>query len=489
MLDFTTSPLQGRSLVDFIDMAELPYESSNMASVDYARQQAPYRRNRLDDERWARIAADNSVMARKLADIRREPPANFHAPKGYQSVAGGQRRRQERAGKAQSDMPETLHYVPPAPWPPTEPAHQIVRQSKAQRELDVANGHVATKLREAYRHHGGSLLEKHKLGVGFDCNERWAQRTALYDTAGGAATTAAAVAVAGGARVLDLEQASVPKSLGVAHCGGCGSRCFYAADGLRLMRCRACKAAWYCSEACAKMDYQSHKALCKYATTGHWTPGGARPAEDCWVSNAAMAELRNQLRRRAAAAALAQRTTGTTNPPTLRNSAASASPMQWHGAEANEQAGASPRPPSAAGGAAGAEGSSPARRRSAAGLRESGAEALEGEVEVLFSLEARYRQLREREIAAERELADVEYRANNGLDGPRPCMYVMKRFAEPAAAAGGASGRGGGGTGGGGGRRPASAGPRLRGGGEGVKGEEKKPARKKPAWQDTARYL
>ncbi len=54
-------------------------------------------------------------------------------------------------------------------------------------------------------------------------------------------------------------QASVPKSLGVTHCGGCGAKCFYAADGVRLMRCRACKAAWYCSEACAKLDYQSHK--------------------------------------------------------------------------------------------------------------------------------------------------------------------------------------------------------------------------------------
>lgn len=54
-------------------------------------------------------------------------------------------------------------------------------------------------------------------------------------------------------------QASVPKSLGVAHCGGCGARCFYSADGLRLMRCRGCKAAWYCSEACAQLDYASHK--------------------------------------------------------------------------------------------------------------------------------------------------------------------------------------------------------------------------------------
>ncbi len=29
------------------------------------------------------------------------------------------------AGKAQSGMPETLHYVPPTSWPPKEPAHEV----------------------------------------------------------------------------------------------------------------------------------------------------------------------------------------------------------------------------------------------------------------------------------------------------------------------------------------------------------------------------
>jgi hypothetical protein len=91
-------------------------------------------------------------------------------------------------------------------------AIQIVRQPKAQRELDIGNGHLAAKLREAYRHHGGSLLEKHKLGHGFDCNDRWVQRTALYGAVGSATGRAAAGPGGGGgmdaagARVLDLEQ-------------------------------------------------------------------------------------------------------------------------------------------------------------------------------------------------------------------------------------------------------------------------------------------
>lgn len=44
---------------------------------------------RYDQERWARIQADNAVMARKLGEVRREPPAGFHAPKGYKSVGQG----------------------------------------------------------------------------------------------------------------------------------------------------------------------------------------------------------------------------------------------------------------------------------------------------------------------------------------------------------------------------------------------------------------
>ncbi|GIL89137.1 hypothetical protein Vretimale_16175 [Volvox reticuliferus] len=464
-------------------MAEISYGGSGQGAVDYARQQPPYQRNRVDSERWAQIAADNAVMAKKLLDVRREPPASFHAPRGYQSVRGGQRRRQERAGKAQSDMADTLHYVPPTPWPPTEPAHQTVRQSKAQREIDIANGHMASKLRETYRHHGDSLLEKHKLGRGFDCNDRWAQRTAIYDNDAAKVTAA----INRGVRVLDVEQVSVPKSLGIAHCSGCGARCFYAADGVKLMRCRACKAAWYCSEACAKLDFQSHKAICKYTTTGHWTPGGIRPAEDCWVSNAAMAEIRNDLRRRAAAA-LAQRTPSAS--PSVDSNPSTPSPrrrQQLQDTEAVPPHQRRRRLPPAPGRPASASGavSSPHLRRSLAGsvtgVAEVHADALGGEVETLYSLEAKYRQLRERELVAERELADVEYRANHGLDGPRPCMYVMKRFAEPSEASAG-----------GGSRRPASAGPRLRsggGGGGGMGDEQRRKGQKKPAWQDTASFL
>ncbi|GFR49430.1 hypothetical protein Agub_g11487, partial [Astrephomene gubernaculifera] len=518
-------------------MSELNYKRSDQGggTPSYSSQQAPFRRNRADAERWAQVVADNAVLARKLRDIGREPPASYHAPRGYQSVRGGKQIKQARTGKPQNGMPETPHYMPPTAWPPLEPAHEIVRQPKAQRELTACNAHLAAKLREVYRkHHVGHSPGDERAGIAnpgsgnsscssggkaaqgkMDCNERWALRTALYDSALGAAVgdaavgtvgataaAAAAAAAAGsfmaGGRTLDLEQASVPKSLGVALCGGCGARCFYAADGVRLMRCRGCKAAWYCSEACARLDYQSHKAVCKHSSTGHWTPGGIRPAEDCWVSNAAMAEVRQELRRRAAALAAA----GAAGAASLAVAAAVArvgGPGCCAAAAADDNdasykpmgscsyPGSAPSPqqqqqrssqrqqqqqqpglphqrrrqqltPRPAGSPCGGRSSSAQPQRRSVTGNVTGVPALEeGELEdeadVLFSLESKYRELRNRELQAERKLQEVEFRANHGLDGPRPCMFSMKRFAAAASTGKGGS-RGGDGA-----RRPASAGP------------------------------
>jgi hypothetical protein len=53
---------------------------------------------------------------------------------------------------------------------------------------------------------------------------------------------------------------------------------------------------FYCSDTCRKTDFQSHKSLCKYHTTGVWQPYGRRPEDDYWVNNAAMARARHELR-------------------------------------------------------------------------------------------------------------------------------------------------------------------------------------------------
>lgn len=53
---------------------------------------------RQTKEEWARVKAENDIMARKLSGIRREPPANFHAPLGYKSVKDGEWARAQRQG-------------------------------------------------------------------------------------------------------------------------------------------------------------------------------------------------------------------------------------------------------------------------------------------------------------------------------------------------------------------------------------------------------
>lgn len=47
---------------------------------------------------------------------------------------------------------------------------------------------------------------------------------------------------------------------------------------------------WYCSDTCAKVDWQHHKKMCKYVSGGQGagTWSATTPAEDCWISNAAM---------------------------------------------------------------------------------------------------------------------------------------------------------------------------------------------------------
>lgn len=42
--------------------------------------------------------------------------------------------------------------------------------------------------------------------------------------------------------------------------------------------------------------------LRRYATTGHWSTFGKKPADEHWVNNAAMAEVRKQLRQQMAVA-------------------------------------------------------------------------------------------------------------------------------------------------------------------------------------------
>lgn len=209
------------------------------------------------------------------------------------------------------------------------------------------------------------------------------------------------------------------------------------------------------------------QAMCKYTTTGHWTPGGVRPPDEHWVNNAAMAVVRKQLRQRAAALA-ASGGGSSGSPPGGGGGGGGGSPGHSFGAgTGGGSVKGSPRVGGKAGGTR-SPGGGAGKGVRASGIEPLAVEQMDGEMDVLFGLSARYKELRGMELQAEREQREVEWRADNGLDGPRPCMYQPRRFAPPPS--GGQGGKGGKGG------RPASAGAAVGRGG-------------KPGWQDTASYL
>ncbi|WIA10161.1 hypothetical protein OEZ85_010365 [Tetradesmus obliquus] len=61
-------------------------------------------------------------------------------------------------------------------------------------------------------------------------------------------------------------------------CAGCGCRSFFNADGAQLQPCPGCGQAFYCSDACREFDYPSHKAECRFRSTGRWHAAGIRPS-------------------------------------------------------------------------------------------------------------------------------------------------------------------------------------------------------------------
>jgi len=93
---------------------------------------------------------------------------------------------------------------------------------------------------------------------------------------------------------------SVPKSLGLAQCAGCGVRSFYMAGGVRLSPCaRGCNQVFYCSETCARVDWPMHGPYCKWVTNGQWMQPGCRTSQQLWVANASLAAGRALLKKKA----------------------------------------------------------------------------------------------------------------------------------------------------------------------------------------------
>lgn len=85
---------------------------------------------RLDKDAWRRVEQDNRTLAAKLKAVAREPPSNYHAPRGYSSLKDGQERFAAQGGRPKSEMTETSHYVPPTPWPPKAVHHEVEHRAK-----------------------------------------------------------------------------------------------------------------------------------------------------------------------------------------------------------------------------------------------------------------------------------------------------------------------------------------------------------------------
>jgi hypothetical protein len=231
------------------------------------------------------VERDNNTMNRKLSEIRREAPNNFHSPNGYDSLRGGKQVKKQREGLPSGKMTGTTTHKDVVAWPPTAASANERQRRTRLAAVRQENQRIHSKLVTTYRSQERSSAEKAASINAVDCTGRWATRTALY---GGCSSSGNASPSPNG----------VPKSLGVVSCAGCGTKSYFNAGGPAMFACRSCQQAWYCSQTCAHVDYPSHKQICKYQVHGQWSPGGARSRDEYWVGSSAMAAGRKLLQQR-----------------------------------------------------------------------------------------------------------------------------------------------------------------------------------------------
>ena len=269
-------------------MAEVVFPGSarpqSAPPTAYAEQTKPYIRNKTEKDKWDLVERDNNTMSRKLDAIRREAPNNFHSPNGYDSLRGGKQVKKLRSGMPAGKMTGTNTHKAVMTWPPRPASANELQRRTRMATVCRDNQRMHTKLVSTYRSKEQSSTEG-VVGIsGVDCIGRWAHRTALYadNDCGGVASP----------------PNGVPKSLGVVSCGGCGTRSYLNAGGTEMFACKSCQQVWYCSQTCARVDYPSHKAICRHHVHGLWSPGGARSRDEYWVGSAAMAAGRKLLKQR-----------------------------------------------------------------------------------------------------------------------------------------------------------------------------------------------
>jgi len=276
----------------------------------------------------------NAHIQRRLAALRREPPARFHAPdadaslrprarrgpKGPRSADrgslspsaarpawddGSSRPRDplsentvvpaSRARSGAARNPPAVRAKPARSWPP--PSRHVARPSLAEKhEMAASNASLQRRLAAQYDPGRDSQLVREGKGFPVDGHALWARRLRIYDASAVFAKPGARPAAVQDPATGKCVRTGVPKTLAMAKCAGSGAFAYYGADGRPMTEHPDHPGLFYCSEwydAFARLDATMQRQMIAYHRARHddphnsrgtaWQP--ARPANESWVVN------------------------------------------------------------------------------------------------------------------------------------------------------------------------------------------------------------
>ena len=261
----------------------------------------------------------NTILAKKLKAVKREPASRFHAPDGDASLRPKSQRGPKGPGSLvarngngpgtsrKREVPKGLKSGAAAAaevseendqaartWPP--PRLKSTRAKEEAQRIKEGNAALRKALEEQYKPGRDSQLVAEGKGRPVDGLEMWKKRLALYDPD---APSSFASSIEKGV----CTNTGVPKAMGVARCSATGLYTYYAADGHKLKEHPDCPGLYYCDEwfdDFSAMDALSQKQMIEYAKAkgaGGWMP--ARAASESWVVNRHMKLGLDMMRRMA----------------------------------------------------------------------------------------------------------------------------------------------------------------------------------------------
>ena len=271
----------------------------------------------------------NAHIQRRLAALRREPPARFHAPDADASLRPRARRGPKGPrsadrgslgpsaarpawddGSSRPRDPLSENTVVPASrarsgaavrakparsWPP--PSRHVARPSLAEKhEMAANNASLQRRLAAQYDPGRDSQLVREGKGFPVDGHALWARRLRIYDASAVFAKPGARPAAVQDPATGKCVRTGVPKTLAMAKCAGSGAFAYYGADGRPMTEHPDHPGLFYCSEwydAFARLDATMQRQMIAYHRARHddphnsrgtaWQP--ARPANESWVVN------------------------------------------------------------------------------------------------------------------------------------------------------------------------------------------------------------